>query len=1117
MNSSAQAVLGYLHSMLSHPRGEQDNDRELLRRFLEAHDDDAFALLVRRHGPMVLGLACRVLGDRHLAEDVFQAAFLLLARKAHTIRRAESLSCWLHGVAFRLALRVRRSQERRQQRESHLRPASSPSALEELTAQELLTVLDDELHQLPENQRAPLILCCLEGLSQEEAARRLGCSPGSIKGRLERGRQRLRIRLEKRGLTLPAALGGTLLIAGSTSPVPAALVKSALQSVTTGAIASPAVAALTEEAMRMMVASKFRALSAVVLLLAVTGTGVGMMALRPPAAEENAPAAPVANKPASSGPRVDLHGDPMPQGAAMRLGTVQRRAVGAQIAVTADGKTVLSVRAGKYLRSWDAETGKLRTQRELPGDSFNSMAAFSPDGRFLAIHNDSAFEVRIWDVATGKIIQTLPLFSRDGGKRQRIHVRFLAFSPDGEHIAALEHDGKYRIRLWKTKSGEEIFRQDWEAGLGVTDRLMLAGEGKRLYAVFVSVYTSFRCWDIATGRQVWQNENLRPYTIVVTPDCKILLSGQGSQAQTVDLATGQTMDLKNPLPIDRYAHLNLMPDGRTLLVADEKGVDVWDWQSGKKVRTLHRAGEEIVVHPDGKSIIANSGALQRWDLTTGKPLWTQTFDWGHVGEVLDLAFSADGKRLASGSADGTVRLWDAATGQPLRVWRGHQARRPIAFHNYREAGVQSVDITPNGRWILSAGSDDRLKLWDANADKEAGTIVAPKGAPGLVIPLHYKVRINSEGNRATALYGCFAEGEPPKCINKLATWNAKTGELLVDHSIQLESGACYSLSPDGGLARMWNVLVDAASGKEMVRLPEMRGNVGAISRDGSLVAGIARDNSGLHVYESVTGGSAASLKAVKWTSQVAFHPDNHILATNDLDGIQLWDLRNGARGAQFRTPEPVRVGVPMDRNVCCVAFTPDGRRLATGMPDGTILMWDILLPPSKPQRLEPKEIESLWADLADADAAKTWRAVWRLADAPNDALTLLHARVRPYPTAPAEVTRKLLADLDSDSFEVREAAVKQLQEMGLQAEPALREALQAKPPLEQRRRIEAILAGLSEIPEKPATEELRQLRALIVLERMGTVEARGLLREVAQGPPSARLTRQAQACLACLQ
>ncbi len=250
---------------------------------------------------------------------------------------------------------------------------------------------------------------------------------------------------------------------------------------------------------------------------------------------------------------------------------------------------------------------------------------------------------------------------------------------------------------------------------------------------------------------------------------------------------------------------------------------------------------------------------------------------------------------------------------------------------------------------------------------------------------------------------------------------------------------------------------------------------------------------------------------------MAFHPDNHILATNDLDGIQLWDLRNGARGAQFRTPEPVRVGVPMDRNVCCVAFTPDGRRLATGMPDGTILMWDILLPPSKPQRLEPKEIESLWADLADADAAKTWRAVWRLADAPNDALTLLHARVRPYPTAPAEVTRKLLADLDSDSFEVREAAVKQLQEMGLQAEPALREALQAKPPLEQRRRIEAILAGLSEIPEKPATEELRQLRALIVLERMGTVEARGLLREVAQGPPSARLTRQAQACLACLQ
>jgi hypothetical protein len=115
-------------------------------------------------------------------------------------------------------------------------------------------------------------------------------------------------------------------------------------------------------------------------------------------------------------------------------------------------------------------------------------------------------------------------------------------------------------------------------------------------------------------------------------------------------------------------------------------------------------------------------------------------------------------------------------------------------------------------------------------------------------------------------------------------------------------------------------------------------------------------------------------------------------------------------------------------------------------------------------------------------------------------------------TAPVELTRKLLADLDGDSFEAREAAVKRLKELGLQAEPALRAALQAKPSLEQKRRIEALLAELVVVPP-PTPEELRQLRAVIVLERIDSPEARHLLEELAKGPQSARLTRQAMAAL----
>src|SRR5262249_38126980 len=188
---------------------------ELLRRFAQARDGDAFAALMRRHGPMVLGLARRCVGDWQIAEDVFQAAFLLLARKVHTIRRPESLPCWLHSVTFRLARKARQSRPRRQEWEAHAHASPPPTPLDELTAREWLTMLDEELRALPEPVRGPLILCCLEGLSQEEAARRLGCSPGAVKGRLERGRNRLRQRLQQRGLTLTAALAAAEVARGA--------------------------------------------------------------------------------------------------------------------------------------------------------------------------------------------------------------------------------------------------------------------------------------------------------------------------------------------------------------------------------------------------------------------------------------------------------------------------------------------------------------------------------------------------------------------------------------------------------------------------------------------------------------------------------------------------------------------------------------------------------------------------------------------------------------------------------------------------------------------------------------------------------------------------------------
>jgi len=1128
VKSSSHTVVAYLRSLVAR-HGAADDDCELLRRFDEARDGDAFAVLMQRHGPMVLSLARRIVGDEQLAEDVFQAAFLLLARKIHTIRRRESLPCWLHGVARRLSLQARRARRRRHERETRIRPSSPPTPLDDLTVREFLAVLDEELHQLPENYRAPLILCCLEGRSREEAAKRLGCSPDALKGRLERGRDRLRMRLEKRGLTLPAAVGGTLLLAGATSPVPAALSQATLQAATSGNGITPAVALLIQETMRNMVINKLKALGAVVVLLALAGTGVGMMALHPQVGKETMPTA-ARDKPLSAEKHVDLYGDPLPEDAVMRLGTLQRRAVGMKLAVTADGKSIIGTRnlpRNSLLSIWDAATGELCQKRELP--EYLRVHLLSPDGQWL-IAPSGWDELGIWDVGTLKKVRVL----KAEGRRR---FDSIAISRDCKRVAAVgsQEDKKggydHRICIWEMVEGKEIFRTEIHKNHPFS-QLALSPDGKRLLGMFISNSSDsgLYCWDIVAGRQAWINEKIRsPLSVIFTADGKIVTSPSG---QIVDLVTGQTVKLENPPPITTKLkgggiashagmQLTLTPDDRTLLIPkpNGNGLIVWDTIHGKELRTLQVEADEVVAMPDGKSIITNDGSLQRWDLETGKPLWQDTFALGHIGKINAMAFSADGKRLASCSADGSVRLWDSTTGRPLRVWRAYS---PLAGWGLPKI----LDITPDGRWILSVGLVGPIKLWDASSEKGVRSIALPPNDRGNDYRDSLQLRIRADGSQAVALIADFTE---PPSHHRLATWDLKTVQMLTCHTFEQSNPQLCALSPDGSLLLRNGDLVDTASGQKLAQMEGPPTLPCVFSRDGALVLGgteLPENRTGfpsriqttghLCVWESVTGKTVAHVKASMRTDQVAFHPNNRLLAAIDdrFDtdgGIHLYDVVTNKLLAVRRMPKDVPRGRMSDQII--FDFSPDGRRLATGMPDGTILLWDVSLPPSQPQHLRAKEIESLWTALADADAAKAWRAVWRLADARDDALALLRGRVKPCPTAAADLMRKLLADLDSDSFDVREAALKRLRELGPEAEPALRAALKSKPSLELRRRIEALLTAA---PSPPTSEELRQLRALIVLERIGTVEAKRLLEETAQGPPSARLTRQARAALTCL-
>jgi RNA polymerase sigma factor (sigma-70 family) len=200
MAASLEYVLSQLQRWTS-PCAHELSDTVLLERFVHCRDEAAFAALAARHGEMVFGLCRRILGNPHDAEDVFQAAFLVLARKAATIRKPESLACWLHGVAYRLALKAKSEAERRRLHEQRA-TACHQDDKDDLSWREMRGAIDEELQRLPEKQRQPLILCYLEGLTQDEATRRLNWPRGTLKRRLESGRENLRLRLTQRGISL---------------------------------------------------------------------------------------------------------------------------------------------------------------------------------------------------------------------------------------------------------------------------------------------------------------------------------------------------------------------------------------------------------------------------------------------------------------------------------------------------------------------------------------------------------------------------------------------------------------------------------------------------------------------------------------------------------------------------------------------------------------------------------------------------------------------------------------------------------------------------------------------------------------------------------------------------
>jgi WD40 repeat protein len=803
--------------------------------------------------------------------------------------------------------------------------------------------------------------------------------------------------------------------------------------------------------------------------------------------------------------RTDASGDALPPAALSRLGSLRFYHGGrAQaLAFLRDGKTLLSAGDG-VLRAWNTTTGK---EVPLPFSAPRSLTGFtlSPNGRLLATISEDGI-LRVFDLKTGLIARqwSLPAghgnalaFSADNAlvawvdATSKIHLHDLTTDRDLRTLAGHEHapqsvafsaDGKklasvaWRegIFLWDLVTGKRLRRY-----AAITDRANLwASNGvffsaDRRCLLATANDGAIVCYDADYVEERYRIETslAQANSLALSPDGKTFATGSSDGTVRLwQVATGKAVSVLPPGPSATSAgNLAFSPDGKSLAVCMDSRIRLWDLVAGKElhqrptIATFATAGFSL----DGQEVIAlHAGALLRASVRTGKIV--QQFKLTG-GSILGAALSPDRKLVAVARDDMPVCVLDVERGT-------ERARMPFTYR--REAALA---LTPEAQHLVGLGSEETntIRIWTSLTGKDVATLKS-EGRDTL-----FALAMSRDGRTL------YTVGQEDK---QLFRWEVASGQRR--GKFQLPDPKPV-IRHSGGRVVMWGGARFGNAGASRLPIALSADNrLLAVCRGEFLFVCNLRKERVLH----------ALIGPNQPFSAVAFSRDGRLLAAGADDHlVRVWDLRTGKLSA---TLSGHRAGILQ------VDFSAAGDRLLSTSSDGTLLVWDVaeaLRLPALAEKPEvPRPLEALWADLASEDAAVAEKALLALEDRPAQTVALLTRTLRPVlPVEPERLTR-LIAELDSNEQSVRDHASAQLKEIGEQGLPALRKASESSS-LEVRKRAlqllnhldRAVVTGLS----------ARPVRAVEVLERVGTAEARKLVRELAGGTAQARLTQEAQKAL----